>query len=93
MPVFRNQLTEQQVFQLTAYIKSLANNRTLTTGAPGGKYTGTLSPDEYRARTGFTPANIKALTGGASGNGSAGPPMGANQGPPAGTPVPATEGP
>jgi cytochrome c oxidase subunit 2 len=92
MPVFKNQLNEQQVFQLTAYIKSLASSRTVTTGAPGGKYTGPLSLDEYRARTGFTPANIKALTGGAAGNGSAGPPMGANQGPSAGTPSPATEG-
>jgi cytochrome c oxidase subunit 2 len=63
MPVFKGQLSEQEVFQLTAYIKSLATKRTVTTGTPAGKYTGTLTPEEYRARTGFIPANIKALTG------------------------------
>ncbi len=68
MPVFKGRLTEQQVFQLTAYIKSLATSRTLTSGTAGGKYTGTLTPEEYRSRTGFVPTNIKALTGEAPGN-------------------------
>jgi cytochrome c oxidase subunit 2 len=92
MPVFKGQLSEQQVFQLTAYIKSLATSKTFATGAPGGKYTGTLSPEEYRTRTGFIPANLKALTGGATGNGSTGPPMGTNQGSSSGTPATATGG-
>jgi cytochrome c oxidase subunit 2 len=100
MPVFKGQLSEQQVFQLTAYIKSLANSRTVTTGGAGGKYTGTLTPEEYRARTGFVPSNIRSLTGGAAGNagggatgnGSVGPPMGTNQGPFAGTAGGTTEG-
>jgi cytochrome c oxidase subunit 2 len=92
MPVFKGQLSEQEVFQLTAYIKSLAASRILATGAAGGKYTGTLTPEEYRARTGFVPSNIKSLTGGATGNGSTGPPMGTNQASSPGTPVTTTEG-
>lgn len=72
MPVFKGQLSEQQVFQLTAYIKSLADSRTVSTGTPAGKYTGTLSPEEYRARTGFIPANIKSLTGQAPQNSPSG---------------------
>jgi cytochrome c oxidase subunit II len=92
MPVFKGQLSEQEVFQLTAYIKSLATTRTLTSGAPAGKYTGTLTPEEYRARTGFVPSNMKALSGGATGNGSTGPRMGTNQETAPETPVTPTEG-
>ena len=68
MPTFKNRLTEEEIFQLTAYIKSLATpegQRALGVSMPP---TRTLSPAEYRARTGFIPANIKSLTGGSSGS-------------------------
>jgi len=71
MPVFRGRLTEQQVFQLTAYIKSLAATSGASSATAGGKYTGPLTPEDYRTRTGFIPKNIKSLTGQAGGNVSA----------------------
>jgi cytochrome c oxidase subunit II len=67
MPSFKNRLTEEEILKLVAYIRSLGN----TTGAgilsSQGPPSRGLSPEEYRARVGFTPSNIKALTGGSAG--------------------------
>src|SRR5205085_2912429 len=69
MPTFKDKLTEDDIFQLTAYIKSLSNAVAGETGRP--KFTGTPSPEEYKSRIGFTPANmdrIRSLSEGAGGN-------------------------
>jgi cytochrome c oxidase subunit II len=67
MPSFKNRLTEEEILKLVAYIRSLAN----TTGADimsrQGPPSRGLSPEEYRARVGFTPSNIKSLTAGSAG--------------------------
>ncbi len=61
MPTFKNRLTEADIFKLTAYIKSLANKERLVSGTAMPQ-TRTLTPEEYKARTGFVPANIKRIT-------------------------------
>jgi hypothetical protein len=65
MPSFKNRLTEEEIFQITAYIKSLATPEGQRAGGVRMPPTRTLSSEEYRARTGFVPSNIKGLTGGA----------------------------
>jgi cytochrome c oxidase subunit 2 len=67
MPTFKNKLTEEEIFDLTAYIKSLATPEGQRARGVSMPPTRTLSPEEYRARTGFVPANIKSLTGGTTG--------------------------
>jgi cytochrome c oxidase subunit II len=64
MPSFKNQVTEDEVFKITAYIKSLATPEGLRAGNPAMPPTRTLSAEEYRSRTGFAPANVNKLTGG-----------------------------
>jgi hypothetical protein len=79
MPTFKNRLTEEEIFQLTAYIKSLATpegQRALGVRMPP---TRTLTPEEYRTRTGFTPANIKSLTASAGGTAAANRPAAAKK--------------
>ena len=66
MPSFKNRLTEEEIFQLTAYIKSLATPEGQRTAGVRMPPTRTLSPEEYRARVGFIPSNIKSLSGGAA---------------------------
>jgi cytochrome c oxidase subunit 2 len=61
MPTYKNRLTEEEVFQLTAYIKSLATVREKEPSRPGPGTTEPLSADEYRARTGFSPENLLEL--------------------------------
>jgi len=85
MPTFKGQLTEEQIFQLTAYIRSLGNrSRTEERERPR---TDSLTPEEYKARVGFTPANINQITGGGT------PAGGGNIGavPPGGQTTPASE--
>jgi hypothetical protein len=64
MPSFKNRLTEEEIFKLVAYIRSLGNVTGAGTMRRQGPPTRALTPEEYRARVGFTPSNIKALTGG-----------------------------
>jgi cytochrome c oxidase subunit 2 len=64
MPAFKNRLTEEEIFKLVAYIRSLGNITGAGIMSRQGPPTRTLSPEEYKARVGFTPSNIKALTGG-----------------------------
>jgi cytochrome c oxidase subunit 2 len=60
MPAFKNRLTEQEIFDLTAYIKSLGTTTVLED--EGITQPKRLSEEDYRARTGFVPENIKSLT-------------------------------
>jgi cytochrome c oxidase subunit 2 len=70
MPSFKNRLTEEEILKLVAYIRSLANDTgaTVTSGSAAAATQGPpsrgLTLEEYKARVGFTPANIKALTAG-----------------------------
>jgi len=72
MPSFKNQLTEEEIFRITAYIRSLAQPETGTVRTPEMPPTRTLSQEEYKARTGFVPANMKNLTSGTSAPGPPG---------------------
>jgi cytochrome c oxidase subunit 2 len=67
MPSFKNRLTEEEIFDLTAYIKSLATPEGQRTGGVRMPPTRTLSAQEYKTRTGFVPSNIKGLAPGAAG--------------------------
>jgi cytochrome c oxidase subunit II len=65
MPVFKNRLTEEQIFQIIAYIRSLSEQRKADDSSQG-RSPG-LSEEDYRARVGFTPENIGELTQGGGG--------------------------
>jgi cytochrome c oxidase subunit II len=68
MPSFKNRLTEEEVFNLVAYIRTLGEARQTGTGrqdytnrvSPGSRQdnTGNLTAEDYRARTGFVPDNV-----------------------------------
>jgi cytochrome c oxidase subunit 2 len=68
MPTFEGQLTEEQIFQLTAYIRSLGRHRDPGRDTSVGMRTPALTKEDYEARTGFVPKNIQTLTGGQTGN-------------------------
>jgi hypothetical protein len=72
MPSFRNRLTEEQIFALVHYIKSLGDDRPPLRGSRAGQV-GKLTPEDYKARVGFEPENLKKITGGenAPGGGAA----------------------
>ncbi|MFN3648755.1 MAG: cytochrome c oxidase subunit II [Armatimonadota bacterium] len=72
MPSYRNQLSEEQVFQLVAYIRSLSDRR--PAGSETTDYSGRLTPEDYKARTGFVPENVNRITGqgNTAGGGNAG---------------------
>ena len=63
MPSFRNRLTEEQIFALVHYIKSLGDQRPSLRGSRGGQV-GILTPEDYKARVGFEPENLKSITRG-----------------------------
>lgn len=64
MPTFKNQITEEQILMITAYLKSLSKPADVSgTEQPQER----LSPTEYEARTGFKPPNINNMPGGSSG--------------------------
>jgi cytochrome c oxidase subunit 2 len=75
MPTFQNRLTEDDIFKLTAYLRSLAN----TTGGVNQGSSRSPTADEYKARTGFIPENMKDIERGAvtPGSPAAGGPAGA----------------
>jgi len=60
MPTFKGRITESEIMELTAYIKSIANEPAPESETPQQ----TLSPEEYRTRTGFVPQNMKDLSTG-----------------------------
>lgn len=75
MPSFKNRLTEVEVLKLVAYIRSLGGAAPPEAARPG--YTNGLSRDDYQARQGFVPDNVKKMLG--PGGGAAGG-TGANAG-------------
>jgi cytochrome c oxidase subunit II len=58
MPQFKNRLTEEEIFQLTAYIRSLSGARGTSLRTTGTGRNQALSAEEYRARVGFVPSNV-----------------------------------
>jgi cytochrome c oxidase subunit II len=67
MPQFKGKLTEEEIFQLTAYIRSLGGSRGTDFRTTGAGRNQALSAEEYRARVGFVPNNVPANRTGASG--------------------------
>jgi cytochrome c oxidase subunit II len=67
MPTFKNRLKEEDILKIVAYIKSLANGpgKGVSDSRVREGETRTLSAEEYQARTGFVPANLTSVTGGA----------------------------
>jgi cytochrome c oxidase subunit II len=65
MPSFKGRLTEDEIFQITAYIRSLANSSGTQYRTTGAGRNQALSADEYRARTGFAPSNVPGGSRGA----------------------------
>lgn len=63
MPSFKNQIGEDEIFRITAYIKSLGTSEGARRGSVRMPPTRTLTAEEYKTRTGFVPKNIKSLTG------------------------------
>jgi len=59
MPTFKNRLTEEQILKIAAYIRSLSTQT--PTDNTSRNPTASLSAEDYRARTGFVPTNIKGL--------------------------------
>jgi cytochrome c oxidase subunit 2 len=55
MPSFKNRLTQEEIYQLTAYIRSLGSSRGTQYRTTGSGSNQALSAEEYRARTGFVP--------------------------------------
>jgi cytochrome c oxidase subunit 2 len=66
MPTFRNRLTEQEILQIVAYIKSLGNRTIIEPDQTERERSGGVSAEEYRARVGFTPANVDSITAGSN---------------------------
>lgn len=77
MPSFRNRLTEEQILALVHYIKSLGNETPPARGKQGGDVTN-LTPEDYKARTGFIPENPNKNTRGAGATSGAGATTGGN---------------
>jgi cytochrome c oxidase subunit 2 len=82
MPTYKNKLSEEDVFRLVAYIRSLGNKDQQE--QQRNDHSNELTPEDYKARTGFVPENIQSLTGGGTGaaprSGSAPAPRGGNAG-------------
>jgi len=60
MPTFKGQITEEQVFQIVAYLKSLGS--TNEPPRPRVDNTSNLSEADYQARVGFKPKNLDKVT-------------------------------
>lgn len=71
MPSFKNRLTEEEILQLTAYIRSLRSSQGTAYRTTGAGRNQALSAEEYRARVGFVPSNATG-GGGAAGAGNGG---------------------
>jgi cytochrome c oxidase subunit 2 len=59
MPTYKNRLTEEEILKLVAYIRSLAPAQ----GQPQPRqdHSSQLSPEDYKARTGFVPENLDSM--------------------------------
>ncbi len=71
MPTFRNRLSEYEIAQIVAYIRSLGNSPGVEGNTPNTRRSTPLSANDYRARTGFVPGNLQSLTSKAGNAGSA----------------------
>lgn len=60
MPSFKNRLTEEEVLKLVAYLRTLTSAEPVTSQRD---VTNQLTEEDYRARTGFVPDNIKKMLG------------------------------
>jgi cytochrome c oxidase subunit II len=70
MPTYKNRISEAEIFQLTAYIKSLGREQpNLNRRVDRSER---LGPDEYRARVGFEPPSSGGTGGGGRGGSMAG---------------------
>ncbi len=69
MPTYRNRLTNEEVFQLVAYLRSMGRADAPKTNLRQDN-TNTLGASDYEARVGFIPENIKG--NGVGGGGRAG---------------------
>jgi cytochrome c oxidase subunit 2 len=65
MPSFQNRLTQEEITQLVAYLRSLGTQRDAAAGR--ANVSDTLGADDYRARVGFVPDNVAGGRGGAAG--------------------------
>jgi cytochrome c oxidase subunit 2 len=63
MPSFRNRLTEEEIMQLVAYIRSLSVRDEAAARRVRDVPGRTLSAEEYRTRTGFVPENVGTPAG------------------------------
>ncbi len=61
MPSFKNHLTEEEVFKLIAYIRTLSADNPAE--ARKRDITNSLTEEDYKARTGFVPDNVKKMLG------------------------------
>jgi len=64
MPTFKNRLTEEEIFQLTAYIRSLADKDSPRESADQPRHPVKMTPGDYKARVGFEPSNMKSIQNG-----------------------------
>src|SRR5205823_925946 len=66
MPTFQGRLSEEDILNLIAYIRSLGTgNGTANGGSKGTSredYGGPITPEDIQVRTGFTPKNIGDIT-------------------------------
>ena len=62
MPTFKNQLTEAEIVQIIAYLKSLETSNGGSNGSGRGDYSGPITQDDIKARTGFVPSNMTNIT-------------------------------
>jgi cytochrome c oxidase subunit 2 len=62
MPTFKNKLSEEQIFQIITYIKSLGSSNGGINGNSRGKFNEDITPEEIKSRAGFEPSNMGDIT-------------------------------
>ncbi len=62
MPTYKDRLNEEQILQIIAYLKSLGRSNGTSNGGASTDKTSEMSPSDYKARVGFTPANLPTIT-------------------------------
>lgn len=86
MPSYKNRISEEEIFQIVHYIKSLGAASQPQAGGTRQDNTNRLTREDYEARTGFEPENMGRITGGgrtgnaANGGSRAGSGAGGNAG-------------
>jgi cytochrome c oxidase subunit II len=59
MPSFKNRISEEEILQIVAYIRSLGNVRQSGANQDTARKARLAGPEEYEARLGFVPPNVK----------------------------------